>query len=351
MSKDPDIRAALRKRLDEDVVDSGLPSDTLHKAKLRRRRAMATTAVGGIGLVMLSFLGFWVIQSPDPTRDQAPVSTPTPEESTTPREKSTYPDQPIGQGPLEAPPPVTIKTPDQVIDLFAWSYCHKTGCVNGSPPNPPHIGSPEQVIVEFPLEEWSFSANFTPADERCGRNHTVRLEPTAAGRFVLRPAGYADTYDVSLFGEGNGSLSVGFRWTTPTDGPLPEPEAHAAILSGEGGQITSYGIELSLSNLAETPKEASATITVEDADGDSITFEPELARRPPCPPEGSVYWDGPNDKGLEAAQLGPGPFEYIVELTLDGKRYVGTATWPNDEIRGNEPSVSLDFSPELPRVR
>jgi hypothetical protein len=33
---------------------------------------------------------------------------------------------------------------------------------------------------------------------------------------------------------------------------------------------------------------------------------------------------------------------------LDGVRYVASATWPDDEIAGNEPSVSLDFTPKLP---
>lgn len=41
------------------------------------------------------------------------------------------------------------------------------------------------------------------------------------------------------------------------------------------------------------------------------------------------------------------PFTYEVELLLDGVRYVATATWPSDEIAGNEPSVALTFTPDL----
>ncbi|MBA2724773.1 MAG: hypothetical protein H0U53_02185, partial [Actinobacteria bacterium] len=147
-----------------------------------------------------------------------------------------------------------------------------------------------------------------------------------------------------------GDLFVTFRWTTPSDGPLPEPEARAAILADHDGRVDSYGIELQLTNLAETPKEASATITVEAEDGDSITFDAERAGGD-CWPEGTVYWDGPDDKGLEAAKLGDGPFRYVVELTLDGREYVGTATWPEDVIKGNEPSAALEFTPDLPAVR
>jgi hypothetical protein len=171
------------------------------------------------------------------------------------------------------------------------------------------------------------------------------------GSFTLRPAGHADTYDVTLFGNGDGSLSVSFRWTTPVDGPLPDPKGRAAIISGDpGGELLSYGVELELTNLAETPEEAAAKVTVAAKDGGSVTFDAVRARGR-CFPEGTVYWDGPDDKGVEAAELGGGPFEYTVELTLDGERYVGTGTWPRDEIRGNEPSVKLDFTPELPRVR
>ena len=35
---------------------------------------------------------------------------------------------------------------------------------------------------------------------------------------------------------------------------------------------------------------------------------------------------------------------------LEGERYVATATWPDGEIPGNEPSVSLEFTPPLPAL-
>ncbi len=250
----------------------------------------------------------------------------------------------------DAPPPVTVRSDDRSMDLTAWTYCFGNICADGSPPaDPPDVGSPEEVTVEFPLSGWSFTASFVPAGKRCGRVQQASLLEAADGRFLLRPVGYADTYDVTLFGQGNGDLFVSFRWTTPTDGPLPKPEARLAVLAGHDGQIDSYGVELELSNLARTPLKAEATVTVRAETGEEITFAATRAESR-CWPEGTVYWDGPDQRGLDAAALGEGPFTYEVELVLDGVRYVATASWPSDEIVGNEPSVALEFTPDLPAV-
>ncbi len=250
----------------------------------------------------------------------------------------------------DAPPPVTVRYLDDSVSLEAWTYCYRSLCVDGSPPaEPPDVGSPEEVLVEFPLPGWSFTASFQPAGKPCGRIQETQLEAAGDGRFVLRPAGHAGTYDVTLFGRGDGDLFTTFRWTTPFDGPLPTPQARLAVLANHDGRPDSYGVELELTNLAHTPKQASARITVRAADGDAVTFDGTRSDLG-CLPEGTVYWDGPDDKGLAAAALGKGPFSYRVELVLDGVRYVADATWPTDEIAGNEPSVALEFSPGLPAL-
>jgi hypothetical protein len=130
---------------------------------------------------------------------------------------------------------------------------------------------------------------------------------------MLRPAGHADTYDVTLFGRGDGSLFVTFRWTTPSDGTLPAPEARLAVLADHDGRVDSYGVELELTNLARTPSEALARITVRAETGEAVTFEATRAKAT-CLPEGTVYWDGPDHQGLAAAALGDGPFTYEVEV-------------------------------------
>jgi hypothetical protein len=243
-----------------------------------------------------------------------------------------------------------VRSGDQSFELQPWTYCYGNGCVDGiRPAHPPDVGSPEQIVVEYPLTGWSFTASFQPADDDCGRQHDVPLEPRDDRTQVLSPAGHAGTYDVTLFGQGNGDLLVTFRWTTPSDGPLPAPEARLAVLADHDGRVDSYGVEMEVRNLAATPVEATATITVRTEDGRAVTFD---ATRAPiqCLPAGTVYWNGPDDQGLAAAALGEGSFTYEVALVLDGMRHMATAAWPSDVIAGNEPSVALDFQPDLPAL-
>lgn len=283
--------------------------------------------------------------------DVRATNTAAPRDSQTP--VANEPEEEDHEGPdvPGAPPPVTVAFGDDSIELDAWTYCYDTGCVDGAPPrNLPDVGSPEEVTVEFPLDGWRFDAFLEPPGDECGREFRTSLEEIDDGIFLLRPVGYAGTYDVTLMGRGGGDLFVTFTWTTPHDGRLPQPKARLAIVADHDGEPDSYGIELELKDLAATPKQAQATITVTAADGDALTFEAERDPRQGCRPDGMVYWDRPDDEGLQAAALGEAPFTYEVELTLDGERYRATAVWPDDQIEGNEPSVRLEFSPPLPAL-
>ena len=53
---------------------------------------------------------------------------------------------------------------------------------------------------------------------------------------------------------------------------------------------------------------------------------------------------------LSYTTLTDATYSYEVELVLDGQRYVATASWPQDQIEGNEPSVALDFTPDPPSL-
>lgn len=249
-----------------------------------------------------------------------------------------------------APPAVIVRAGDEAVALEAWTYCFGSGCVDGMPPaQPPDVGSPAAVTIEFPLDGWSFEAEFVPVDGgQCPRRQSVPVEQTVPGQYRLEPAGHADIYNVTLFGRGDGDLFVTFRWTTPSDGPMPVPSARIAVLADHDGAVDSYGVELELSDLATTPRDATAEVTVSAANGKPLTFT--ATRVAGCMAEGTIYWDGPDRDGLRAASLGPPPFTYLVEVVLDGTRHSASATWPDDEIAGNEPSVSLHFDPPLPAL-
>ena len=83
--------------------------------------------------------------------------------------------------------------------------------------------------------------------------------------------------------------------------------------------------------------------------GRSMTFEAEESKDP-CRSAGDLYFDHPDEPAKKAAQLGDFPFTTTVTLTLDGRTYRASAVYPDDEIKGNEPSVALQFTPKLPAL-
>lgn len=249
------------------------------------------------------------------------------------------------------PPTVTLRYDGGSLELPPYSYCYGPICVDGAPPqSPPSVGSPARVIVHFPLDGWSFQATFDDVGQRCGRTPTVGLEQIAEHAFLLEPVGPSGTYDVRLFAQGGGDLATVFRWSTPVAGPRAAPEATVSVLARRHGQVVSLRGLLSVTHLAHTPEQATARLTVTDADGDSQAFGlPVTAKHRDgrChPPPGTIYFQSGSTDG--AAELGPGPFTYRVVLTLDGVRHVATATRPTDVADGQAPSLTLHFSPALP---
>jgi hypothetical protein len=334
-------------RLRHEMEDEHAPADSRERIfeRIRRREHARRLRAGGLGLALTGLIiaAFAAVGGP---RGVVPVTPGSPSDATTSIEPLSPPGTPLPG----SPPPVTVRFVNGSVALQPYSFCYRSQCVDGGPSRMPHVGAPDVVTVEFPLDGWFFTAFFSPSGVDCGRIQSAPVSPNDDGTFTLAPVGFAGDYDVSLFGEAprGGDLSVAFRWTTPADGPLPKPRAYLALLANDD-PVTSYGVELHVSNLVSTPSSARARITVRASNGREITFQAEPAERD-CLPEGTVYWDGPDAKGLMAATLGDPPFTYEVELVLDGERYAATAVWPDDEIKGEEPAVLLDFVPALPAL-
>ena len=321
------------------------------RVERRRRRARLVTGAAVAVLVVAAAvtatqLGGDDGPSDDPTivgdEGQAGEHPPSP-----PPERSVGPAPTAGPGD-DHPPPVRVSAGDRSLELDAFTYCYGSVCADGMPPNPlPDIGEAAELHVDFALPDWTFQAELRLAGQDCGRVESVDLEPDGEGGHVLRPAGPAGDYDVTLSGWGDGDAFYAFRWTTTEDGPVAAPTARLAVLADHDGQVDSYGVELALQHLAREPAQADATITVLASEGRSHTFATgSLVDE--CP-DGDVFWSGGMEEGLAAAAMAQaGPFTYEVVLTLDGVEHRATATWPDDIIVGNEPSVALDFSPALP---
>lgn len=263
----------------------------------------------------------------------------------------------------DAPPDITVTggasdgSDGSELVLRPHAYCWGNGCVDGVPPDSlPEAGAAGELVVEFPVPDWTFQASFRRAGDPCARTQSADLERLSPTTYRLAPLGEAGSYDIELFGRpegGGGDVITALRWTTLADGPPPEPEAWLAVLADNDGQVDSYGVEFSVSNLAASPERYHAEVTVTAAGGAQYTFapHPEPAAPEGCDAvEGGLSWYGPEAAGKEAAAIGQPPFTYTVELDLDGVTYVGTAAWPGDEHPDQAPSVPLTFEPPLPAV-
>jgi hypothetical protein len=251
---------------------------------------------------------------------------------------------------LTEPPPITLHLADRDLELRPWTWCYGNGCVDGwHGDDLESVGSPSSVEFSFPEEDWHFTATFNEHGvEKCARRISMPVEPAGDGSWVIEPAGPAGTWDVDISGGGpGGDVITTFTWTTPTDGALPgTPTGSAAVLADHDGELDSYGVEIGVDNLAAQPREASASVTVTSADGQSVTIDTKPQRS--CYSEGSLWFTASDDVGRRATELGAGPFEYAVELTLDGATYTGRGSWPDGETEDIAPHVPLTWAPELP---
>ncbi|HXH77434.1 hypothetical protein [Nocardioides sp.] len=290
---------------------------------------------------------------PSVTAQESPTATPSePSSTSTSGEEG-------GPGGIEPPPPFRVWHDGRELVLHPHTYCYGGGCVDGVNLDPPDVGSPEEIQVHVPVQEFALSVYAQeltreprPDDPSfnatCGgRSFEVPVEDLGDGWYALRPAGPTALYDIQLFAQGGGDMIASLHWRTPFDGPAPEPSARLALIAEHDGEPDSYGLELAIDDLAQTPERVTAEITVTAGNGRSMTFAAEQTRDP-CRSAGDLYFSRPDEPAKAAAALGDFPFTTTVTLTLDGRIHEATAVYPDDEIEGNEPSVALEFTPQLP---
>ena len=253
-------------------------------------------------------------------------------------------------------PPIVLQLDGESVPLTPWTSCYRSGCYDGLPKPPFHdVGERTTVPFSFPDEGWSFEATFEPAGSKpgaCRRVVTVPVRKLGRYTFEIPAAGAPGSYDVQLFGRGpTGDAVTTFHWTTTIQGMVPEPRAMAGVLVDDDGEVTSWGVTISLRDVAGLTQTATATVTVTAADGASVRLGPyrEPVR---CPESGTLYLSGPEEDGLRAADLGPGPWTYRVVVALGDHRYTGIGSWPDDRepdlLDDDSTQVPLIFDPPLP---
>ena len=242
-----------------------------------------------------------------------------------------------------------------IVDRAPWTACLSDhGCWDGAPTlgGPVHsVGSPDALYFAFDYPGWTFhDVSFNPVDESCHqRAITVRATQVSDQVFRVDPAGEPGPWRVDVFGRGpQGDAVTSILWNTPASGTRGAPAAGiSAVLDAHDGRLDSYGVELSLSRLDRSYPDATAALTVTSASGRSVTMHPDNGSRG-CGSEGNLYFTAPDDVGRQATRIGDGPFTYTAKVRLGRTTYVGTGTYPDDLIKGNEPSIRLTWEPPLP---
>ncbi len=356
-------------------VDDATPADPPPYANVlsardrrRTRRRTLGASAGAVALVTAIVGGSSALLGDGPSAGPS-VASPSASPSAS-QELSTpvvSPDSSIPDVPPEwdgeSAPPIVLQLDGEEVLLEPWTSCFtgepdesgisSGGCFDGMP-QPPFVdvGDRGEVPFSFPLKGWTFEATFSPLPgnrDACWRTFTVPAEKTGDYTLSVPPAGPAGRYQVDVFGRGpQGDVITSFAWTTAETGFLPKPTGYVGLVSDDDDDFIAYPLELALNDLGTTPGNATVTVTVTADDGAERTIGPLRAQRG-CNGAGSVFFQQEDGAGGgEPLDLGPAPFRYRAEVTLDGETYVGTALWPRDERADEAPYTDLVFDPPLP---
>lgn len=294
--------------------------------------------LGVLVALTLAVAGCSTSRSPDA---EVPAAVPTPAETI------------VHDGGSGGPGSFHVRFDEKELLLAPTSWCWTNACADGHDPNPPSVGSPEALFVFVPITAFdSLYAGQRSGEDYCTARATeAEVTDLGGGWWQVLPRGEARSWIIDLFATGSdpmggsGDMAATLIWETPTDRPLPEPAASLVVIADHDGEPDSYGLEFSVRDLAETPEDVTATITVTADDGDALTFD--ATRSTDCAGEGALWFDGPADKALEASTLGDFPFTYDVTLTLDGVAHTATGVYPDDVASEFDLAVPLEFTPAL----
>jgi hypothetical protein len=178
----------------------------------------------------------------------------------------------------------------------------------------------------------------------CG-NYPVRVEGDEGGHLELTPSGPGGERVAGYFANaGEGDTSGWWRWTIPPRDGVPQAWVHLNRNSPRSGGMADLRVVL---DDAAVDGDVSAVLTVEAGDGAVATFDLAQVDQH-CEDDGFVELAVPDDtRDSKIDGLGPYPYEYDVELRLDGEEYDGVGTWTGQGTQYGGDAV-LAFEPGLP---
>ncbi|MCP4968104.1 MAG: hypothetical protein GY926_23070, partial [bacterium] len=240
-------------------------------------------------------------------------------------------DEGVKEGPTGLPASVTVSSSERTLELPVVESCWTTkvgdstesGCSEGFVPDPvPHLGTTERFHIEWPNQEWTFTASSV---NECGPADLSVLPALGGGWNIalLGPAGYQEIVLVGT--SDDASITTYVAVDNPVTQRVPVVMAWADTFFLDGDTPTTVGFAVQVVNASPVPSQATATLDLVGSSGEVLTVD--LPRRDSS--ECSVAFELPEPEAREVmALLGDPPFHHTFVLDFDGVVQVASANWP-----------------------
>lgn len=337
------IGAAVTDSVAAATPDSAPPfAEVLQRRDRRRRRTRGLVAVGATAAVTATVIAVTTLGGPDRDRTAPPVATDgttTPAADVTPN-PSTH----------DRPPALVLGGAAGPVDAQQGSYCWGNACADYGIPQTeelPDVGQVVPLTVAFPMPgQWWFFVGRLDGGDGCS-TYPVLAESVDDTHLQLTPSGPPGDRLAHYGVYSGGRDTSGFwRWTVPERDGVPQSWMTVTQNSPSSGGMADLKLII---DDAAVDGEVQAGVTVEAADGTAQTFPlPQVDQH--CAGDGFVELavsDGTPDRRIDG--LGPAPYDYTVDLTIDGTSYTGTGTWSGEGTEHGG-DARLTFEPALPAL-
>lgn len=339
------LKRALDRALAAATPDAPPPfGDVLARRDRRRRRTRAVVAVGAVAAVTATAVLVAGLGGPGRDDGAPPVAT---DATTAPSSGPTLEPAPLS---YDAPPPLVLGGARGPVAALLSTSCWGNGCFDSFIPDAedaPDVGRLASLDAAFPvLGQWSITLGDLDGSYGCA-TYPGLLEPLDDTHFTLTPSGPGGERFAGYFAYAAGGDTSGYwRWTVPERDGVPLAWVALTQNSPSSGGMARLAVVL---DDAAVDGDVAATVTVTAADGTRTEIEPAKVDQH-CRGDGFVELATPyNYPQRRIDGLGPAPYAYAVDLTLDGQTYHGTGTWSGEHTEHGG-DARLTFEPALPSL-